>query len=111
MDDTQNIFFYIDQWFDKIRENQKLQEFAEKNGIEIKNTLKYTDDTIQNILVSSLSLLLAKRSDDARYRSLVNQGIQKRALKTEIINAYKNEALKIIDEYYNREKYAQPAEE
>lgn len=104
MADDQNIFLYIDKWMDNINENKKLQEFAEKNDIELKNSLKLTDDTIQNVLISSISLLLAKRSGDTRYQSLVNQGIQKRSLKTEIINDYKNEALKLIDEYYQRGK-------
>ncbi|MGN1086455.1 MAG: hypothetical protein ACI4Q5_05415, partial [Porcipelethomonas sp.] len=64
-----------------------------------KNSVKLTDDTIDNVAISVVSLLLAKRENDPRYQRLVNTGIQKRSLKTEIINAYKTQANQLINRY------------
>lgn len=93
------IFSKVGELLNKLKSNQQLQELAEKNGLEVKNTVKLTDDTINNVAISVVSLLLAKRENDPRYRKLVNAGIQKRSLKTEIINTYKNQANQLIERY------------
>lgn len=93
------IFSKVGELLNKLKSNQQLQELAEKNGLEVKNTVKLTDDAINNVAISVVSLLLAKRENDPRYRKLVNTGIQKRSLKTEIINTYKNQANQLIERY------------
>ena len=93
------IFSKVGELLNKLKSNQQLQELAEKNGLEVKNTVKLTDDAINNVAISVVSLLLAKRENDPRYRKLVNAGIQKRSLKTEIINTYKNQANQLIERY------------
>lgn len=93
------IFSKVSTLMEKLKSNQQLQALAEKNGLDIKNSVKLTDDTVENIAVSVVALLLAKRSNDPRYNRLVNTGVQKRSLKTEIINTYKNQANQLIEKY------------
>lgn len=95
----EEIFSKVGELLNKLKSNQQLQELAEKNGLEVKNTVKLTDDAINNVAISVVSLLLAKRENDPRYQKLVNTGIQKRSLKTEIINTYKNQANQLIERY------------
>jgi hypothetical protein len=104
MDITNNIsdeviFSKVSELMTKLKQNQQLQELAEKNGLNIKNTVKLTDDSIDNIAVSVVSLLLAKRANDSRYKTLVCTGVKKRSLKTDIINTYKNQANQLISRY------------
>jgi len=106
MDNTNNIsddiiFSKVKTLMGRLKENQQLQKLAEENGIDVKNTVKLTDDTINNIAVSVIALLLAQRSGDPRYVKLVQTGIQKRSLKTDIINTYKNQANQLINQYKN----------
>lgn len=93
------IFSRVKTLFDKMHQNQKLQELAQANGMDVKNTIKLTDDTINNVAVSVIALSLAKEANDPRYGKLVNTGLQKRSLKSEIINDYKNEANRLIEAY------------
>lgn len=97
--DNNDIFFRVKTLLDRLKENQKLQQLAEDNGLDVKNTVKLTDDTIDNIAVAEIALLLAKRENDPNYKKLVHTGIQKRSLKTEIINTYKNQANQLIVQY------------
>ncbi len=73
----------------KLKQNQELQKLADSNGLDIKNSVNLTDDNIKNLVISVIALMLAKNNDDKRYKQLVRMGVQKRSLKTEIINAYK----------------------
>lgn len=95
------IFSKVTQLMSKLKTNQQLQELSEKNGLNVKNAVKLTDDTIENVAVSVTALLLAKRDNDPRYRNLVRMGMEKRSLKTEIINTYKNQANQLIERYKN----------
>jgi hypothetical protein len=90
------VFKQVDILMKKLKSNQQLQALASKNGIDVKNTVDLTDDTVNNIAVSVVSLLLAKQNNDERYQTLVRTGIQKRSLKTDIINDYKNQAIQLI---------------
>ena len=85
--------------FEKMHQNQKLQQLAEQNNLDIKNTIKLTDDNMMNVAVTLVALSLAKEANDPRYKKLVNTGLQKRSLKLEIINDYKKEANDIIKDY------------
>lgn len=81
----------------KLKQNQELQKLADSNGLDIKNSVNLTDDNIKNLVISVIALMLAKNNDDKRYKQLVRMGVQKRSLKTEIINAYKNKAIQILN--------------
>lgn len=93
------IFSKLSEVMNKLKQNQQLQELADANGLNVKNSVKLTDDAINNVAVSVVALLLAKKSDDPRYRTLVNTGVQKRSLKTDIVNTYKNQANQLIEKY------------
>lgn len=95
------IFSKVKELMNKLKSNQQLQKLAETNGLDVKNSIKLTDDSINNVAISVISLLLAKRADDVRYKKLVHTGIQKRSLKAEIINTYKNQANQLIERYKN----------
>lgn len=98
------IFSKVEELMNRLTKNQKLQSLAEKNGLDVKNSIKLTDDSINNVAISVISLLLAKRNNDTRYKTLVNTGIQKRTLKTEIINDYKAQSIQLINRYKNNLK-------
>lgn len=98
------IFSKVEELMNRLTKNQKLQSLAEKNGLDVKNSIKLTDDSINNVAISVISLLLAKRNNDSRYKTLVNTGIQKRTLKTEIINDYKAQSIQLINRYKNNIK-------
>lgn len=96
MDDE--IFAKVGELMMKLRKQQELQKLAEKNGVQI-NGMKYTDDTVMNIATAVVALMIAKDEGDPKYRLLVDQGVQKRSLKTELINAYKVRANELINRY------------
>lgn len=95
------IFARVQKLFERMHQNQKLQKLAKENGMDVKNNAELTDDTINNLAVSIIALSLAKDANDPRYGKLVNTGLQKRSLKIEIINDYKDEANRLIGEYNN----------
>ena len=80
------------------RKQKELQDLAEKNGVQI-NGVRYTDDSIMNIVTSVVALMMARNEGDPRYRQLVEQGMKKRSLKVEIINSYKDKANEMIGQY------------
>ena len=96
--------FAIDQSFyarakamlDKLEKNQKLQQIASANGIDVKNSAKLNEATKNNISTSVIALLLAKQNNDPRYGELVKYGMEHRKAKIELINAYKDQANQII---------------
>ena len=97
--------------FEKMHQNQKLQQLAEQNNLDIKNTIKLTDDNMMNVAVTLVALSLAKEANDPRYKKLVNTGLQKRSLKLEIINDYKKEANDIIKDYSSGNFNKEPIQE
>lgn len=82
-----------------LERNRKLQELAKNNGLDVKNTIQFTEDTINNIAVAVVSLYLAKRTGDPDYPALVRAGMQHRKLKSDVINKYKDQANQLIDRY------------
>lgn len=92
------IFSKVQELLSKLEENQQLQKLAKENGLPVKNGVDLTEDTMNNIAVSVVSLLLAKQSGDPDYKRLVQTGVQKRSLKTELVNRYKNQANQLIAE-------------
>ena len=95
----EEIFTKVKTLMDRIKKDQQLQELSERNGLDVKNSIKLTDDTSKNIGVSVIALMLAKREGDPNYRKLVNMGMDKRSLKANIINTYKNQAIQLIQKY------------
>ena len=95
----EDIIKKVDILFSKMEENERLQKLAKANGLDVKNTIELTEDTKNNYAVSIVSLLLAKRENDVRYKTLSRVGLQKRTLKTEIVNAYKDKAMELISRY------------
>lgn len=95
----EDIIKKVDVLFSKMEENERLQKLAKANGLDVKNTIELTEDTKNNLAVSIVSLLLAKRENDVRYKTLSRVGLQKRTLKTEIVNAYKDKAMELISRY------------
>ena len=101
--------FAIDQSFyqkakamlDKIDQNQKLQQLASANGIDVKNSTQLNEATKNNIATSVIALMLAKQSNDPRYADLVRYGMDHRKTKIEIINDYKDQANQIISRAKN----------
>ena len=49
------VFKQVDILMKKLKSNQQLQALASKNGIDVKNTVDLTDDTVNNIAVSVVS--------------------------------------------------------
>ena len=82
-----------------LAQNQKLQELAKSNGLDVKNTIQLTEDTSNNIAVSVVALMLAKRNGDSDYSALVRAGMNHRKIKADVINKYKDQANQLIDRY------------
>ena len=85
--------------FSKMEQNSKLYALAKMNGLDVKNNVELTEDTKDNLAVTIVSLLLAKRENDARYGELVKVGLQRKSLKSDIVNSYKDKALELIKSY------------
>jgi len=98
-DDIENdVFAKVGELMVKLRKQKELQELAEKSGVQI-NGMRYTDDTVMNIATAVVALMIAKNEGDPKYRMLVDQGMKKRSLKAELINAYKAKANELINQY------------
>lgn len=93
-----DMFAKIGEMMVHYRKQKELQDLAEKNGVQI-NGVRYTDDSIMNIVTSVVALMMARNEGDPRYHQLVEQGMRKRSLKVEIINAYKDRANELINQY------------
>lgn len=104
MDNTEVVFKKIDEVLAYLNKQKELQRLASENGLDIKNAVQLTAESIDNYIVAVISLVLAKTSGDKRYDTLVQAGVQKRSVKTEIINNYKNQAIQLINLYKNKTK-------
>jgi hypothetical protein len=93
-----DMFAKIGEMMVHYRKQKELQDLAEKNGVQI-NGVRYTDDSIMNIVTSVVALMMARNEGDPRYHQLVEQGMRKRSLKVEIINSYKDRANELINQY------------
>lgn len=93
------IFSKVTTIMEKLQKDQELQDLAERNGVNGVNAIRLTPTTQENVAVAAVSLLLAQKSGDSRYRKLSQMGLQKRSLKAEIINDHKDEAIALIKKY------------
>ena len=85
---------------DRMEQKKQLQALANQNGLPI-NELVLTDDTSDMVAISVIALMLAKFDNDPRYRKLTDLGMQKRSLKVEIINDYKQRANMLYNTFKN----------
>jgi hypothetical protein len=90
--------------FSKQEQDSKLYALAKMHGLDIKNNVELTEDTKDNLAVTIVSLLLAKRENDANYNELVRVGIQRKSLRSAIVNSYKDKALDLIKTYKSGQK-------
>lgn len=89
----------VGQIMTNLKQNQKLQELAKNNGLDVKNTIQFTDETSKNIAVATVSLMLAKRSGDPDYAALVRAGMSHRKLRVDLINKFKDQANQMIEKF------------
>lgn len=99
----QSFYLKAQAMLDKLEKNQKLQQLASANGIDVKNSTKLTEATKKNIATSVIALMLAKQNNDPRYNELVRYGMDHRKTKIDIINAYKDQANQIISRAKNND--------
>lgn len=101
LDSTSNDFIFsrVGDVMRKLKQNQKLQALAKENGLDVKNTVEFTEDTINNIVVAIVALTLAQRDNDPDYAALVRAGMSHRGIKTRLINKYKDQANQLITAY------------
>jgi hypothetical protein len=97
--DDEAIFSKVTTIMEKLQKDQELQDLAERNGLDVKNTVRLTSTSQDNIAVAMVALLLAEKAGDPKFNTLKHVGLQKRKLKAEIINAYKDQALQLIQKY------------
>jgi hypothetical protein len=96
------IFSRVEIMMNHLNQNASLQKLAKDNGLDVKNAYELTDENKQKVAVSSVALMLAKRAGDPKYDMLVRTGLQKRELKADIINSYKEEAKQLINKFESK---------
>lgn len=95
----EEIIARVGDLFSKMEANERLQKLATDNGLDIKNGITLTEEAKDNLAVTIVSLLLAKRENDVRYTTLARVGLKKRSIKTAIVNSYKDQAMDLIKRY------------
>jgi hypothetical protein len=98
MNNEQLIYDKIKVILDKMNQKKQLQELARNNGLPI-NELELNSDTEDMVVLSVIALMIAMLEGDVRYKKLCMLGMQKRSLKAEIINDYKQRANMIYNKY------------
>ena len=96
------IFSKVQNMLNHQKQTAELQKLAKDNGLDVKNSLELTDENKEKVAVASVALMLAKRAGDPKYDMLVRTGLQKRELKLDIINSYKDEAKQLINKCENK---------
>lgn len=103
LDSTNDVFFCkVKQIMERLNTNRRLQELASSNGLDVRNSLQLTEETMDNIAVAVVALSIAKQENDPDYAALVRAGMSHRRIKTELINKYKNQANQLITAYKNQ---------
>lgn len=92
------IFQRIEKILERMGQKEQLQSLAKEKGLPI-NELELTNDTKDAVVLSVIALMLAKQEGDPRYRKLSDFGMQKRSLKVELINDYKQRANMLLNKY------------
>lgn len=102
--DDEAIFSKVTQVMEKLQKDQELQDLAERNGLDVTNTIRLTSASQDNIAVAVVALLLAEKANDPKFKTLEHMGLQKRKVKTELINEYKDQAIQLIQRYKNQKQ-------
>ena len=100
----EEIIMKVGDLFSRMEANERLQKLATDNGLDVKNSVTLTEEAKDNLAVTIVSLLLAKRENDANYKELVRVGIQRKSLRSAIVNSYKDKALDLIKMYKSGQK-------
>lgn len=95
----EGIFNHLKTLMAKLDKDEELQDLAERNGLDVKSALRLNPTTKDNVAVAMVSLLLAQKYDDPKYKTLVRTGLEKRRIKAELINDYKDQAQRLIQKY------------
>ena len=98
----EQIFSRVQNMMNHLDQTASLQKLAKDNGLDVKNSFDLSDENKEKYAVASVSLMLAKRAGDPKYDLLVRTGLQKRELKADIINSYKEEAKQLINKCENK---------
>jgi rhodanese-related sulfurtransferase len=104
----ETIIQHIGELMVRLKKDKELQTLAREKGIDIKNTVELTEDSIENYVISVVSLMLAKRSNDPNYKVLCSLGLQKRETKAQLINTYKDQAHQLINAWKMKYMNNQP---
>lgn len=97
--DEQKMLAKVKLIFNKLNENKKLQDLAIDNGLDIRNKVELTDSAMENIIISIISMLLAKECGDPEYDDVVRKGLEHRSGKVNLINKRKNQAIQLFTRY------------
>ena len=92
------IFQRIEKILERMGQKEQLQSLAKEKGLPI-NELELTNDTKDAVVLSVIALMIAMQEGDPRYRKLSDFGMQKRSLKVELINDYKQRANMLLNKY------------
>ena len=95
----EEIFSKVKQLMEKLDKDQELQELSERNGLDVKSTLRLNPTTKDNVAVSIAALLLAKSENDPEYTKLARLGMDHRTTKADLIDKYKDRAMQLIQRY------------
>ena len=95
----EQIFSLIGNIMARQKQNRQLQDLAASNGLDVKNTVKFTDDTNKVVTTSVVALALALQAEDPAYQHLCRAGLEHRSAKVALINKYKAQANQMIDKY------------
>jgi hypothetical protein len=95
----EEIFDRVRSLMEKLDKDQELQDLTERNGLDVKSSLRLNPTTKDNVAIAVTALLLAKNSNDPRYTQLVRLGMDHRSLKADLVDAYKAQAQQLIQKY------------
>ena len=95
----EEIFKRVAALMEKLDRDQELQDLTERNGLDVKSSLRLNPTTKDNVAIAMTALLLAKNSNDPRYEELVQKGLDHRTLKADLVDAYKTQAQQLIQKY------------
>lgn len=98
----EQIFSHVQKMMNHLDQTNRLQQLAKDNGIEINNEIDLSEDNRKKVMVATTSLLIAKRNGDPDYDMLCRTGLQKREIKSRVINKYKDEAQQLINRVENK---------
>lgn len=104
--DDSEILNKVGQTMKNIKMNRELRELASSKGLNIRNTVEFTEKDEENTTIGVVALLLAQKARDPEYINLVKVGTNHRQLRAKVINNYKNAAIQLVTRYKNSLKEA-----